>query len=88
MWLVVVVVRNSGAGQQELLLDMMWTLWPSLSSYGRKAPQFVDLLGYFTLKTPLSSDKKVGILPMTINYQGGHSPGNQGVQGKVRGGDL
>ena len=32
-------------------------LWPELSNYGRKASQFVDLLGYFSLKAPYSVGK-------------------------------
>lgn len=28
----------------------MWQLWPLLPAYGRKAAQFVDLLGYFSLQ--------------------------------------
>ena len=39
----------------------MWSLWPDLPTYGRKASQFVDLLGYFALKTPQASEKKVGL---------------------------
>ena len=36
----------------------MWAIWPELPAYGRKAAQFVDLLGYFSLKTP-QTEKKV-----------------------------
>lgn len=35
----------------------MWQLWPLLPAYGRKAAQFVDLLGYFSLKTQHASKK-------------------------------
>lgn len=49
--------RNSSPSDQECLLDLMWRLWPLLPIYGRKAAQFVDLLGYFCLKTPQSSKK-------------------------------
>lgn len=35
----------------------MWQLWPLLPVYGRKAAQFVDLLGYFSLKTQHASKK-------------------------------
>jgi hypothetical protein len=45
--------------QQESLLDLMWGIWPDLATYGRKAAQFVDLLGYFALKTPHTSENKV-----------------------------
>lgn len=50
--------RNSNKAQQELLLDLMWSIWPELPAYGRKAAQFVDLLGYFSLKTA-QTEKKV-----------------------------
>ena len=40
-------------------MEMLWTLWRELPLYGRKAAQFVDLLGYFVLKTPQTSEKKV-----------------------------
>ncbi|XP_069096233.1 E3 ubiquitin-protein ligase UBR4 isoform X5 [Pleurodeles waltl] len=51
------IYRNSNKGQQELLLDLMWSIWPELPAYGRKAAQFVDLLGYFSLKTPQTEKK-------------------------------
>uniref|UniRef100_A0A4W3HA52 Ubiquitin protein ligase E3 component n-recognin 4 n=1 Tax=Callorhinchus milii TaxID=7868 RepID=A0A4W3HA52_CALMI len=55
------IYRSSGKSQQELLLDLMWSIWPELPAYGRKAAQFVDLLGYFSLKTP-QTEKKVKCL--------------------------
>ena len=42
--------RNSDPAEQETVLDLMWSLWPQLPAYGRKAAQFVDLLGYFSIK--------------------------------------
>ena len=36
---------------------MMWSVWPELPAFGRKAAQFVDLLGYFTIKCSLSEEK-------------------------------
>lgn len=53
------LVRNSSSSHEEVLLDLMWSLWPEVPAYGRKAAQFVDLLGYFTIKTPQIADKKV-----------------------------
>ena len=35
--------------QQEQFLSLFWQLWPSIACYGKRASQFVDLLGYFTL---------------------------------------
>ncbi|KAG7276340.1 hypothetical protein CRUP_032395 [Coryphaenoides rupestris] len=50
-------LRNSSKSQQELLLELTWAIWPELPAYGRKAAQFVDLLGYFSLKTPQTEKK-------------------------------
>ncbi|KAG1664196.1 E3 ubiquitin-protein ligase UBR4 [Nymphon striatum] len=57
--IILSIFRNSPTSQQESLLDLLWKIWPLLSSYGRKAAQFVDLLGYFTLKMlPSQSARK------------------------------
>ncbi|XP_054720473.1 E3 ubiquitin-protein ligase UBR4-like [Uloborus diversus] len=50
--------KNSTAAQQETLLDMMWKLWPRLPAFGRRAAQFVDLLGYFTLNMSQQEKEK------------------------------
>ncbi|KFM56803.1 E3 ubiquitin-protein ligase UBR4, partial [Stegodyphus mimosarum] len=50
--------KNSNSSQQEILLDMMWKLWPKLPTFGRRAAQFVDLLGYFTLNMPQQDKEK------------------------------
>lgn len=50
--------KNSNTNQQENLLDLLWKLWPYLPAYGRKAVQFVDLLGYFTLRIPQIEKKE------------------------------
>lgn len=49
--LILSIQKNSSLKQQRLLLDILWKLWHKLPNYGRKAAQFVDLLGYFALKT-------------------------------------
>ncbi|XP_074655636.1 E3 ubiquitin-protein ligase UBR4-like [Tubulanus polymorphus] len=56
--LILQIYRNFSTSQQESLLDLMWGMWPELPMYGRKAVQFVDLLGYFSLKTE-SSEKRL-----------------------------
>ncbi|KAK7862494.1 hypothetical protein R5R35_005919 [Gryllus longicercus] len=58
--LVLAIYKNSPSADQEALLDLLWKLWPQLPAYGRKAAQFVDLLGYFSLKSQQDS-KKMGI---------------------------
>ncbi|XP_014674376.1 PREDICTED: E3 ubiquitin-protein ligase UBR4-like [Priapulus caudatus] len=55
--LILHIYRNSTLTQQVNLLALMWKIWPELPNYGRKAAQFVDLLGYFALKTPHSEKK-------------------------------
>jgi E3 ubiquitin-protein ligase UBR4 len=50
---------SAAINQQEPLVDVMWSLWPELPSYGRKAAQFVDLLGYFLLKAPQLTENRV-----------------------------
>jgi len=57
--LILHIYRSSTPEQQDALLDLLWALWPELPSYGRKAAQFVDLLGYFTIKTTNSAEGKV-----------------------------
>ncbi|XP_043276539.1 protein purity of essence isoform X5 [Venturia canescens] len=55
--LVLAIYKNCTPIDQEALLDLLWRLWPLLPVYGRKAAQFVDLLGYFSLKTPHTGKK-------------------------------
>lgn len=55
--LILAIYKNSVPADQEALLDLLWRLWPLLPAYGRKAAQFVDLLGYFSLKTPDTGKK-------------------------------
>ncbi|XP_060527250.1 E3 ubiquitin-protein ligase UBR4 [Cylas formicarius] len=55
--LVLAVYKNSKPSEQETLLQLLWQLWPLLPAYGKKAAQFVDLLGYFSLKY---TEKKEG----------------------------
>ncbi|XP_012287187.1 E3 ubiquitin-protein ligase UBR4 isoform X2 [Orussus abietinus] len=55
--LLLAIYKNCGPADQEVLLDILWRLWPLLPMYGRKAVQFVDLLGYFSLKTPHTGKK-------------------------------
>lgn len=49
--LVYAFYENSNQEQKEQLLFHLWSLWPLLSSYGRRTAQFVDLIGYLTLNT-------------------------------------
>ncbi|XP_063890967.1 protein purity of essence [Helicoverpa armigera] len=59
--LLLAIYNNSGQTDQSSLVSLLWGIWPTLPQYGRKAAQFVDLLGYFTLKTPnIDTEKYVG----------------------------
>ena len=53
--LVLAVYSHSTARDQDQLLSLMWALWPRLAMYGRRAAQFVDLLGYFSLNSAQQS---------------------------------
>ncbi|CAD5111184.1 DgyrCDS518 [Dimorphilus gyrociliatus] len=50
--LVLLLWKHLNGEDQRILLDRMWSLWNDLKEYGEKAAQFVDLLGYFSLRTP------------------------------------
>ena len=52
--------RNAPSSEaRDAVVDVLWGLWPRLPSHGRKAAQFVDLLGYFSMKT-LKDETRVG----------------------------
>jgi len=53
--------------EQILLLEILWKLWNSVSNYGKKAMQFVDLLAYFTLKIDVSEAKEVGFIEKALS---------------------
>ncbi|KAG6463209.1 hypothetical protein O3G_MSEX013740 [Manduca sexta] len=59
--LLLAIYNNCTQSEQASLVSLLWAIWPTLPQYGRKAAQFVDLLGYFTLKTPdIDTEKYVG----------------------------
>ncbi|XP_022651482.1 E3 ubiquitin-protein ligase UBR4-like isoform X4 [Varroa destructor] len=51
---------NSAQDRQREIVNMMWSLWPQLPLYGRKASQFVDLLGFFTLNQEGGDERGYG----------------------------
>uniref|UniRef100_T1IY63 UBR-type domain-containing protein n=1 Tax=Strigamia maritima TaxID=126957 RepID=T1IY63_STRMM len=82
----------SNVTEQEMLLDLLWKLWPHLPAYGRKAAQFVDLLGYFTLRMPHAEknmkdyiDKAVSVLKTQNQVLANHPNANMynALQGLV-----
>ncbi|XP_069695727.1 E3 ubiquitin-protein ligase UBR4 isoform X2 [Periplaneta americana] len=65
--LVLAIYKNSPTSDQEALLDLLWKLWPQLPAYGRKAAQFVDLLGYFSLKTTQTGRKMCEYMEQAVS---------------------
>ena len=61
--------QYSQAAEQVQLIDQLWKLWPSVPTYGQKATQFVDLLGFMTISTPQVLEK-VHIPSLSLS----HSP--------------
>lgn len=49
--LIYALYENCNEANKVKLLQILWGLWTFLPAYGKRAPQFVDLLGYFTLNT-------------------------------------
>ena len=49
--LVLGMYRHGSIRNRETILSIRWSLWPVVPQYGRRAVQFTDLLGYFTLMT-------------------------------------
>ena len=47
--LIVSLYNNSALEQRQCLLSILWSLWRRLPEHGRRASQFVDLLGYFSV---------------------------------------
>ncbi|XP_042144242.1 E3 ubiquitin-protein ligase UBR4-like isoform X1 [Ixodes scapularis] len=79
--------RHSQPPHREALLGLMWQLWPQLPSHGRKAAQFVDLLGYFTLKAPQPekefTEKALAVLHQQNELLSNHS--NSSLYNSLRG---
>uniref|UniRef100_A0A0K8SV35 E3 ubiquitin-protein ligase UBR4 n=4 Tax=Lygus hesperus TaxID=30085 RepID=A0A0K8SV35_LYGHE len=71
--LVLSIYRNSEVVEQEILLEQLWSLWPQLPSYGRKASQFVDLLGYFSIKSNAVNAKKDECILNAVNMLRGQN---------------
>jgi E3 ubiquitin-protein ligase UBR4 len=65
--LVVAVLKTSAADFRALVIDIFWKLWPQLPCYGRKAAQFVDLLGYFTMKSDID-EKRIQVLSIILLF--------------------
>ncbi|CAH2243765.1 jg12683 [Pararge aegeria aegeria] len=65
--LLLAIYNNCSQTEQAELVSLLWGLWPTLPQYGRKVAQFVDLLGYFTLKTP-NIDTEIIFFILFLNY--------------------
>jgi E3 ubiquitin-protein ligase UBR4 len=44
---------------QTRVVELLWRMWGDMPTYGLKASQFVDLLGYCTISTPHIMEKEV-----------------------------
>lgn len=59
-----------------MLVNLFWSLWPDVPAYGTKSSQFVDLLGYFSLKSSQNDDvqwagyaeKAMALLSSQVGY--------------------
>lgn len=69
--LLTLPLRNIQDEQQVVLIDQLWSLWEVIPSYGHRAVQFVDLLGYFTVKTshPALQQNMVSMPPVGMEMQ-------------------
>ena len=47
--LILSLYNYSAPPEKQTILGIMWGLWRKLSEHGRRAAQFVDLLGYFSV---------------------------------------
>ncbi|KAB0801611.1 hypothetical protein PPYR_03797 [Photinus pyralis] len=65
--LTLAIYKNSKLPEQETVLKLLWHLWPLLPSYGRKAAQFVDLLGYFSLNYTRNSESGIQHIEEYVN---------------------
>ena len=54
--------QYSQSTEQVQLIDQLWKLWSSMPTYGQKATQFVDLLGFMTISTPQVLEKVQNML--------------------------
>ena len=45
---------------QTRVVELLWRMWGDMPTYGLKASQFVDLLGYCTISTPHIMEKVGG----------------------------
>ncbi|XP_074621519.1 E3 ubiquitin-protein ligase UBR4-like isoform X3 [Acropora palmata] len=75
--------KYSNSSQKVKLSSMMWKIWPYLPDYGRRAAQFVDLLGYFSIKCESSAEelqeycvKAVQVLMIQNNVLSNHPNSN------------
>lgn len=49
--LIYAFYENSNEANKSKLMDVLFNLWSLIPVYGKRTPQFVDLIGFFTLNT-------------------------------------
>lgn len=59
--LLFAIYKHSKLPEQESLVKLLWNLWPCIPAYGRKATQFVDLLGYCSLRCSENTESEIKI---------------------------
>lgn len=49
--LIYAFYENCNEANKSKLLEVLFSLWPLIPVYGKRTPQFIDLIGFFTLNT-------------------------------------
>lgn len=49
--LIYAFYENCNEANKSKLLEVLFALWPMIPGYGKRTPQFIDLIGFFTLNT-------------------------------------
>ena len=51
------------------LVGMMYSLWESVAQHGYRAAQFVDLLGYFSVKRKTVDENHIEVIKNNLTFQ-------------------
>eukprot|EP00095_Tigriopus_kingsejongensis_P009320 maker-scaffold486_size158769-snap-gene-0.26 protein:Tk09320 transcript:maker-scaffold486_size158769-snap-gene-0.26-mRNA-1 annotation:"e3 ubiquitin-protein ligase ubr4" len=65
--LIVTLQSTSLASFQDDLVDIFWELWHQSPAHGHKAAQFVDLLGYFSMKLLTDEHRVTSYVEEAVN---------------------
>ena len=53
----IIYSKSLSPQDQTRVVELLWRMWGDMPTYGLKASQFVDLLGYCTISTPHIMEK-------------------------------